>query len=359
MSCATAYFLAREGVKPLIVERESVGCGASGAAAGLLSPLAEARGSGPVTDLGLASLRLHRELAQTLPQESGIDYYFVDTPIFRPAFDEKEEASLRDSLAWQQRRGMDVEWLTPDDLRRLDDAIVPDARGGILSRVEAQVEPYRFVLALTTAVERMGGSVRHATVAGLTSEGSRATGVRLADGSTLEADAVLLAMGPWTSAAQEWAGAPIPVEPLKGQLIRLKPPDGRLPRVAVFHGGNYIAPKPGGHVLTGTTEERVGFDAQPTRGALDAIVGRALQFMPRLEAAAVVEHTACLRPLSTDRGPITGPVPGWERLFIATGHGRKGILQSVVTGRIMADLILRGRTKEIDLMPFLPDRFGV
>ena len=98
ISCATAYFLAKEGLRPLIVEREAIGYGASGAAAGLLSPLADLRGEGPTTELGLVSLRLHRELAQSLPAESGIDYHFSDIPVLRPAFNDDEEGELREAV---------------------------------------------------------------------------------------------------------------------------------------------------------------------------------------------------------------------------------------------------------------------
>ena len=162
ISCATAYFLAKEGLRPLIVEREAVGYGASGAAAGLLSPLADLRGEGPTTELGLVSLRLHRELAQSLPAESGIDYHFSDIPVLRPAFNDDEEGELREAVRCQQALGLDVSWADQNGLLQIDEGLTPEAQGALHSRVEAQVEPYRFVLALTAAVERMGGAVRYA-----------------------------------------------------------------------------------------------------------------------------------------------------------------------------------------------------
>lgn len=358
ISCATAYFLAKEGLRPLIVEREAVGYGASGAAAGLLSPLADLRGEGPTTELGLVSLRLHRELALSLPAESGIDYHFSDIPVLRPAFNDDEEGELREAVRCQQALGLDVSWADQNGLLQIDEGLAPEAQGALHSRVEAQVEPYRFVLALTAAVERMGGAVRYANVTGVQSRAGRATGVRLADGSTLEAGATVLAMGPWTREAEAWTGLRIPIEPLKGQLVRLQLLQGPPPAAAVFWGKHYLLPKPAGYILAGTTEELVGFDTQPTAEAREAILGSALRFMPALEDAVITEHTACLRPLAADHAPVVGAAPGWEGLFIGAGHGRKGILQSVATGRILTDLVVRGHTDLVETARFSPARWG-
>ena len=77
-----------------------------------------------------------------------------------------------------------------------------------------------------------------------------------------------------------------------------------------------------------------------------------------LESTEFIEQTACLRPLSSDWVPIMGPVPGLEGAYLATGHGRQGILQSPPSGKAMAELILDGATDTLDLAPFDPSRFA-
>ena len=72
----------------------------------------------------------------------------------------------------------------------------------------------------------------------------------------------------------------------------------------------------------------------------------------------MVEQTACLRPLSSDGLPLIGPVPGLRGAYLATGHGRQGILQAPPTGRAIADLIVDGKTDLLDLSAFTPARFG-
>ena len=357
MSLATAYYLAQEGARCRIVEREALGCAASGAAAGLLAPLAEHAAHPALEHLGLQGLRLHRKLAQELPEASGIDYHFSPIPILRPAFSEAETAQLEAILHHQQGLGLDVRWLSDGDLRGLDTPLAPEVHGVLLSQEEAQVEPYRLVLAFAQALERRGGEVIHATVTGLSRQRDRATGVSLASGEALEGDVVVLCLGPWSRETQQWTGASVPVQPLKGQLVRLQPP-APFADYAIFHGGNYVLPKPGGYVVAGTTEEWVGFDTQVTPEARDGIIREALRLAPSLADASLIGAHACLRPRSADDLPILGPVPGWRNLFIATGHGRKGIMLSAITGRIMADLVLHGHTELFDITPFLPHRFA-
>jgi D-amino-acid dehydrogenase len=65
-----------------------------------------------------------------------------------------------------------------------------------------------------------------------------------------------------------------------------------------------------------------------------------------------------VRPLSPDRRPLIGSVPGCPGAYLATGHGTKGIHLAPVTGRLIADLITRGRTDlPVSLEAFSPGRF--
>ena len=109
--------------------------------------------------------------------------------------------------------------------------------------------------------------------------------------------------------------------------------------------GSYAGPKADGLTWAGTTEERVGFNETPTTEARDSIIRDLLTMAPSLTEARVVQQTACLRPISEDGLPIIGEAPGWPGVYLATGAGRKGILLSPVMGRMVADLIIRGRTE--------------
>ncbi len=65
---------------------------------------------------------------------------------------------------------------------------------------------------------------------------------------------------------------------------------------------------------------------------------------PGLSGAELVQHTACLRPVTPDGMPIVARAPGWDNLYVATGAGRKGILWSTGMAQIVADLVTNGET---------------
>ena len=356
MGCLTASFLGQHGLTSWIIERDAIASQASGAAAGLLSPLAESAMPSPLTELCLHSDQLHRELVEPLQAESGIDYQFTDTPIVRPAFTQEQEEELRRQFEWQRAQNMRVSWLEGETLRRMSSWLPPTVRCAIYSEMEAQLETYSFSIAAAEAAERRGAVIKSGEVTGLAATGQRVRGLTLADGTVVEADAVLLAMGPWTCFAGEWIGMKVPVEPLRGQIIKLSSP-GPMPEYAIFHGGGYVLPKPSGHILVGTTMERAGFVRQVTPEGQASIMDTALRLAPVLSGAQVLETSSCLRPLATDDMPIIGRVPGWDNLFIATGHGRKGILLSTATGKYLAQLIATGRS-DYDLSPFGLERFA-
>ena len=101
-----------------------------------------------------------------------------------------------------------------------------------------------------------------------------------------------------------------------------------------------------------------GYDRRPTEGAKVDLLRRAIDVLPDIENAELVEHLAGSRPLSPDRIPIIGPVPGWDDVMLATGHTTKGIHLGPVTGRIIADYILKGGSEvPVELEGFHPSRF--
>ena len=149
----------------------------------------------------------------------------------------------------------------------------------------------------------------------------------------------------------------MPVEPLKGQILRLQH-GGNPVNTSIHYGGSYVVTKPDGLTWAGTTEERVGFDDHPTPAARDKIMADLLTMAPSLSDAELVQQTACLRPLSADGLPIVGRVPGWENLYLGTGAGRKGILWSTGMCHGLAGLILKGSTEVPGVSALDPARFS-
>jgi glycine oxidase len=359
MGCGTAYWLTRAGYRVLVLEQESIACGASGMAAAML----ESVGHGarlplddPLAELARASFALHQELAQQLPQESGVDIGYRENPVIHPAFTPAEVAALKPRALALHRHNPAVRWLEGQELWEVEPRLNRAVLGAMVSP-QAQLLAYRFVLALATAAERHGMVMRHGEVVGLAGQAGRVTGVRLRNGDTLPAETVVLAMGPWSQHVAPWVGLHIPIYPVRGQLLELRVPDPQL-HASISYGGMYLVRKADGITLAGTTEEHdSGFANHPTAAGRQAILSAALHMAPALAEAQVQDQVSGLRPCSADRLPLIGAVPGWQGVYMVTGHFRSGMLLSAISTRIIADLITTGQSP-LPIAAFQPGRFG-
>jgi glycine oxidase len=353
---ATAYYLAKSGVPSIVVERDAIGSHASGFAYGGLSPLSGFGIPGPLAEVAQDGMRLHRELAETVVEETGIGIDFRVRPSLALAFTDAEAHRLRAALPWQQQHpGYVVRWLDSVEARGVEPRIADETLGAALIEGGGAVEPYRLVLALTRAAERLGVVVRHGRAIGLRRDGGRITGVVL-EREVLGCASAVLAIGPWSAGASEWIGVPIDVRPLKGQILRLQAP-GPPVECSVGWGHNYATSKTDGLLWAGTTEEETGFDEESTPAARDNIGAALLRMLPAMAEAQVVQQTACLRPVTSDGLLVLGGVPGLDGVYVATGGARKGILYGPAMGHAIADLVL-GRDARISLDAFAPGRFA-
>ena len=359
---AAAYYLAEAGVRSTVIERDGIASHASGFAYGGLSG-GVPNGPQVNTPVIAYSMSLYPALAEALAAETDVDIQYQPRPLLRIALSDEEAAALSAHLAWQQAQpGYAVEWLTPEEARALEPRISPETVGALHVEGSSDVEPYRLTLALAQAAERRGAALRTGEVVGVDVSGGRVEGLRIATGAggaeRITCDTIVLAMGPWTARASEWLGAPLPVTPLKGQIIRLRA-EGAPYALSIGHRANYAMTKPSdGLVWCGTTEEHAGFDESRTTEARDAVIESTLRMLPSLADAELVLQTACLRPVTPDGAVMVGPVPGVDGAYAVTGGGRQGIMMGPGMGKAMADLIAAGAAA-IDLAPYAPGRFQV
>lgn len=172
------------------------------------------------------------------------------------------------------------------------------------------------------------------------------------DGRTQHGRAAVLAAGAWI-ALLVGAPRPVPVEPVRGQMLRLQ---GSPLSHAVSAGDAYLVPR-GASTLVGSTLERVGFDSTTTPAALDRLRLAAIAAAPSLADASVQGAWAGLRPMTPDARPIIGRDPDLPSVFYACGHGKNGILLAPITAECVAALIA-GSPPPLDISAFDIQRFG-
>lgn len=354
--CATAYYLTKAGIKPVIVEREGIGSQASGFSAGGLNPLQGAGIPGLLAPLAEESFKMHGDLKDSLTEESGVDFHPTVITMVNVAFEDSDIPAMEETLRiFEAAQGFSAHWLKAGELRELEPRISPEAVRGLYTYGNTALNSYQYTVALSKAAEKAGATVRTGVVTGVKKSGGKVTGVILEDGE-IPCDAVVVATGPWSAEAGEWLGVSIPVEPLAGEIVRVETPGGTL-KQDFSGGGASLYQRADGLVWIGATEERRGFDKDPSEAARDKLLDGARKLMPCMAEATVVKHTACLRPVTADWLPIIGKVPGWDNVYLATGAGKKGILISPGIGKATADLIAIGSTS-LPISPFAADRFS-
>lgn len=357
IGCSIAYHLAEHGVTAQIIERDAIASQASGKAWAVFpSPgalvffegISVPRGSiRPFLNLCDEGFQRLPRIATQLKEDSGVDIGYGELPYIRLAFNESEEKQYKERLSELQREGFKIDWLDRDDVVHRVPDIAPGVRGGLIFP-EYQVEPYQYSLALAQAAEKRGTGIKQGEVVGFRSEKARVNAVTLATGSVIEADAVVLAMGPWTGQGTSWLGKEIPVKVEREQCLRVEIPR-RLPLYRLTTMDSTIIPKVNGTVVVGCAlvpEEVEDFNDMPTYEGMMKLIEAAVGLVPRLEEAKVIEHRVGLEAWPpTGLQPVLGQLPGWDNVYVAARFQTMGILMSLAAGRIMADLIVKGHTE--------------
>ena len=367
VGCSVAYYLAREGVAVTILERESIGSGASAHATGSLSLLGAEFSAGASFEMARASYAEFPDLAAELESATGMDLLYQRRPSLRLALDDEEVELIKSLMAWQQPH-VKMRWVDAGEVHAIEPRLSPAIIGAVYEDESAQLDSYRFNLALARGAELKGTGILSREATGLVTDGSRIAGVKTASGD-IHCGAVVVAAGTWSRAFTPWLGFPVPVRPMKGERLLLNYPGEPLPVLLSSPKRGHMISRLDGLTSVGSTGGRdydqkelfwgEEFDRQPTETARLELLQRAIDVFPDLERAELIQQLAGSRPLSPDSKPIIGPVPGLEGVLLATGHTTKGIHLGPVTGRIIADYICRGATDMVDDMSeFLPDRFA-
>lgn len=341
IGCSIAWRLAQAGLKVTVFERGRVGCEASRAAAGMLSPQGESQAAGPFFDLCLRSRAMYRSFAEELNDASGIDVEYKDEGTLFVVLEGEDDKEKTRWAAWQFEAGLPLEHASAEDIRRIEPAVTKSAARAIFLPEEHQVENRRLMDALEVAVKRAGVElIEGVQVTALATEHGAVTGV-VCGAERVNAGAVVVAAGTWSSQLLVPLGLNVTVTPARGQMIAVR--GGTCPITRVLHSSSvYVVPRLDGRVLIGATVEQAGFQKAVTVSAIRYLLSAAVELVPLIGQFEIVETWSGLRPDTIDHLPILGQ-SGIENLLLATGHYRNGILLAPLTADLIADVLVNGR----------------
>lgn len=345
IGACTAYFLRRLGVDVIVVERAEVAVAASGKAGGFLAR--DWCAGTPLDALARRSFALHAQLASEIAGDWG--YRPMSAYSGFVASDDDPRRTAPSALPW------------------LSDGVVIAQRIGT-PETTAIVHPHKFTSTMMNTAIAQGAELRFGRFTGIVrgADGSTVKGVGVED-SIIEADAVVIAMGPWTLLAAKWMSLPA----LYGQ---------RSPSI-VYDTGTHVSadalflemqiygrtepievfPRPDGSTYVTACPDTSAFptdpaDVRPEGNRMGTLQQMSERLSPLFRPEKISARQACFRPVTEDGLPLIGRVPADEGLYVATGHSVWGILNAPATGEALAELIAGGATRNVDLSPFDPAR---
>jgi glycine oxidase len=329
----------------------------------MLAPVTEVQhGEEALLQLNLASSELYPDFAAELEEASGRSPGYHRCGTLMVARDRDDNAALEEVYRFQIRLGLAVDRLSSSEARRLEPALSPRVRGGILVEGDHQVDNRALVGALAKACLRSHVRFVRSRAEVIDVAGDRLAGVKLRDGDRLTCEHLVLAAGAWSPSVKGLpSDARPPLRPIKGQLLHLRIRGDRPSTTAPLSGRNitgpdvYLVVRPDGRVVIGASSEEQGFDTSVTAGAVFELLRDANELVPGVTELELTETIAGLRPATPDNAPLIG-ASVVEGLILAAGHYRNGILLTPITADAVTDLVISGKVAA-NIEPFSPQRF--
>ncbi len=346
-----AWHLTEAGCRDvLVLEREThQGKGSTGKSMGGV----RAQFSTPVNiQMSLYSIPFYDSFEERLGHPSGYraqGYLFVATS-------EAHLAYLRANHERQVAMGLKTARLvSAEDITHMFPQLrADDIVGGSFCSTDGFVDPYSAMVGFMTRASEQGARLwRDTEVSGIACNGGRITGVETTRGP-VSAPVVVNAAGPWAAQVARMAGVELPVEPLRRMLVPTEPFDGfprTAPMIIDMSNGFHFRPEGLGFLMAwNDPEETPGYRTEFEPNFIEKVLTRAASRVPCFEEVAVNPKRAWagLYEMTPDHHPILGAAPGVEGLFFANGFSGHGVMHAPATGKIVADLVLKGSTDLVD-----------
>jgi glycine/D-amino acid oxidase-like deaminating enzyme len=353
---AVAYCLAKRHHKVILLEKQNLAAGASGACDGTL--FLQTKTPGPHLEMALKSIALYR----TLGEELGYDLEYEPRGGMCLIEDEAQAELMRHTLDQQRQSGLNVELLDIKEARELEPMLGEHLWGATFCAADIQVNPLMVTRGFSRAARQYGADLRlGVAVTDLVITDGRVRGV-LTDEGPIYGDCVVNAAAVWAPMLTQKYGYEPPIIPRRGQiLVTEQLPPGTVRHLllcacyltAKHHPelldmnqrqhrlgvGLIVEQTRSGGLLLGSTREFVGFDRHTTLDGIKAVADHICRLMPRLGRVNLVRAFAGLRPRTPDGMPILGPVQSLPGLIMAAGHEGDGIALAPITGQIIADCV--------------------
>jgi len=358
MGVSAAYHLARRSVRDIVLlEREPFfGTESTAKCAGGVRYHFGTEINARLSLLSLAAFERFEEETGYSAQLRRCGYLFVLTRA-------GDADAFRAMLPLWNGLGIRTEWLSGDEVRaRLPLMRYPDAVAGIWGPDDGLADPGAVVQGYVSSASRLGARLLTGVeVTGIKTSAGRVEAVETTRG-TIASRKVINAAGAWGGLVGRMAGLDVPIVPLKRQVLVTAPiPEipSDFPFVLDFAGNIYFH-REGPGLLLGWSNpcQAPGFDQNLDEESefvhLEASAGR----MPLLERTGIARRWGGLYEVTPDHHPIIGPVEGLDGFYLLAGFSGHGFMHGPAAGLLLAEEILDGRSRTLDLAPLRLERFA-
>ena len=358
-----AYHLVEAGCRDvLVIERETAqGKGSTGKSMGGV----RAQFSTPVNiQMSLYSIPFYASFNERL----GFPCDYRPQGYMFCATTDKHLAYLRTNQEKQIALGLkNVRMIATEEIRgRFPQLRADDILGGSFCSSDGFVDPYSAMIGFMTWASDHGAKLWKNTAVSAIQQDHGTFAIETPRG-TVSARQVVNAAGAWAASIAKMVGIDLPVEPLRRMLVPTEPFDQfphSAPMIIDMSNGFHFRPEALGFLLAwNDPEETPGYKTDFEPSFIEKILTRAADRVPVFENLAVNPKRAWagLYEMTPDHHPILGAVPGVPGFFCANGFSGHGVMHAPATGKILADLILTGKTdliaaKLLDLARFAEGR---
>lgn len=355
---SAAYHLAAAGAGTVVLlERDdAVGTGSTGRCAGGFRHQFSSRIN---VELSLASVPMIVGFGET----HGLALDVVQDGYLFLLRTEEEVAAFRAAGDLQRSLGVDARELTPAEARELVPGLAIE---GIVAATycpdDGIADPAGLTQGYATVARREGADLRlGVTVSGVSTEGDRVTGVETSAGA-ISAPVVVNAAGAWAGALTASAGVTLPLEPIPRNVVTTGPFPGVPERrtLVIDAGTSCYFHREGEGVLMGMgdADEQPSFETVvDERFVAERLLPTAVEVFPPLAEAGIASSWCGLYEMTPDRHPIVGPSP-IDGLWLANGFSGHGFQHAPVVGKILAEMIVDGEARTVDVTELRLDRFA-
>lgn len=340
----TARQLYNQGVDVLLLEKGPLGGESSWAGGGIISPLYPWFYDEAVNVLAERSKKNYPQYIRQLYEETGLDSELVKSGLITAT---RDKSIISD---WAKQWSVDATYI--DDVAQLTEiepAIGHSVDQGIWIPDVMQVRNPKLVKALKASFDKLSIPYReNCAVDEVIVENNKVVAVQTVS-NRISADKIIIASGAW-SAQFTVTSQKVEVMPVKGQMIMYKGKPDLVKRI-VLSEGHYIIPRKDGHILAGSTLEKIGFDKSLSKDAHNELHQAAVELVPLLDQLPIERQWAGLRP-GTEKGiPYICQHDEIDGLYIHAGHFRNGIVLGLASSELMVDIVL-GREPWCNIKPY-------